>query len=197
MNNIEYYASKIKEEWVRDRALEQATEMRVALESGKNVKDILDQHQGEMVKLHGGLTTLGGAVHISEPVAEAMERLKKLKEGDVSGLGVKTGVPVLDDKFSFLAPKNVYVVAGGVSAGKSALSDQIADAVAQQGKNVYISCLEMSAMQRAERFLARRGRVSLRAFQAHEYLSSEAESRLTAAARSLPSRQSTLMMGAA
>ena len=76
----------------------------------------------------------------------------------------------------------MYVICGGVSAGKSALSDQFADAVASQGENVYISCMEMSAVQRAERFISRRSKVSLRAFQAKEFLSRDAEEKLTRAA---------------
>jgi len=185
--NAAYYAGKVREEWIRHKALQQSTTLRFDLEQGKNVKDVLDKHQAELVKLHGGLDHLGGAVHISEPVAEAMNRLTMLKEGNTDGFGPTTGVPLLDDKFSWLSPKNVYVVCGGVSAGKSALSDQIADSVAGQGGNVYISCLEMSAMQRAERFVSRRARVSIRAFQAKEYLSMEAERRLRAAAEELSS----------
>jgi len=180
--NIGYYAGKIKEEWIRTKGMQQATALKFALEEGRNVKEVLDHHQAELVKLHGGLDHLGGAVHIREPVAEAMERLEKLKEGNTDGFGPTTGVSLLDDKFSFLSPKNVYVICGGVSAGKSAISDQIADTVAAQGKNVYITCLEMSAMQRAERFISRRSMVSLRAFQAKEYLSMEANRRLHVAA---------------
>lgn len=180
--NVSYYAGKIREEWIRYQAQQQATSLKADLDSGKNVKDVLDKHQAELVKLHGGLDHLGGAVHISEPVAEAMHRLDMLKEGKTDGFGPTTGVPLLDDKFSWLAPKNVYVVCGGVSAGKSALSDQIADAVVEQGENVYISCLEMSAMQRAERFISRRSMVSIRAFQAKEYISNEAYRKLKLAA---------------
>jgi replicative DNA helicase len=91
---------------------------------------------------------------------------------------VRSGISLFDDKYAFLEPKNVYVVCGGVSAGKSALADQIADYVARQGENVYICCLEMSAEQRAQRFVSRRAKISLRAWQAQEYLSMEAERRL-------------------
>jgi replicative DNA helicase len=180
--NIGYYAGKIREEFIRVKALQVSTGLRFDLEEGKNVKEVLDKYYEQVVQLYGGLRGTEGAVHLSVPVAEAMERLTMLKEGNINGLGVETSVPLLDDKFSFLAPKNVYVVCGGVSAGKSALSDQIADAVAAQGENVYISCLEMSAVQRAERFISRRSKVSIRAFQAKEHLSMEAERRLSLAA---------------
>jgi replicative DNA helicase len=180
--NVGYYAEKLREEHVRSQALQVGTGLRFDLEEGKNVKEVLDKYYNQLVQLYGGLNTDGGAVHISVPVAEAMNRLQKLKEGKANELGVETNVSLLDDKFAFLAPKNVYIVCGGVSAGKSALSDQIADSVAAQGENVYISCLEMSAMQRAERFISRRSKVSLRAFQAKEYLSMEADRRLTMAA---------------
>lgn len=180
--NVGYYAGKIREEWIRYRAQQQATSLRADLDAGKNVKDVLDKHQAELIKLHGGLDHLGGAEHISEPVARAMERLQMLKEGKIDGLGIETGIPLLDDKYAYLEPKNVYIIAGGVSAGKSALSDQIADTVASQGENVYICCLEMSAEQRAQRFISRRSMVSLRAFQAKDHLSSESEARLVSAA---------------
>ena len=180
--NVGYYAGKIREEWIRFRAQQQANALKADLDSGKNVKEVLDKHQEELIKIHGGLDHLGVAEHISEPVSRAMERMRLLKEGNTSGLGVETGISLLDDKYAYLEPKNVYVIAGGVSAGKSALSDQIADAVAQQGQNVYIFCLEMSAEQRAQRFISRRGMVSIRAFQAKEYLSRDSEERLVSAA---------------
>ncbi len=179
--NIEYYSRKVAEEHVRFEAIKMANVMKAALESGKNVKEVLDAHQEVMIKLHGN-TDLSGAVHISEPVAEAIERLEMLKAGNISGFGIETGIPLLDDKYSFFGPKNVYVICGGVSAGKSAIADQIADTVARQGENVYISCMEMSAVQRAERFVSRRARVSLRAWQAKEFIGEEAERKLRNAA---------------
>jgi replicative DNA helicase len=180
--NVGYYAGKIREEWIRFRAQQQATSLRADLDSGKNVKEVLDKHQAELVKLHGGLDHLGGAVHISEPVAAAVKRLELLKAGDPRAFGVATGIPLLDDKYASLEAKNVYIIAGGVSAGKSALADQIADAAADQQENVYICCLEMSAEQRAQRFVSRRAGVTLRAWQAKENLSKEAEAKLMAAA---------------
>lgn len=182
VSNASYYAKKVREEAVRAKALQVGTGMRADLEEGKNVKEVLDKYYGQIVGLYGGLKGSDGAMHISVPVANAMDRLEKLREGSSSGLGVRTGVPLLDDKYAFLEEKNVYIIAGGVSAGKSALADQIADSVAAQGKNVYITCLEMSAEQRAQRFVSRRARISLRAWQAQEFLSMEAERRLKVAA---------------
>ena len=180
--NAAYYAKKVREEYVRARALEVGTGLRFDLEEGKNVKEVLDKYHEQIVQLYGGLNTGDGAVHISVPVAEAMKRLESLRSGNPVGMGVRTGVKILDDKYAFFEPKNVYIIAGGVSAGKSALADQIADSVAQQGENVYICCLEMSAEQRAQRFVSRRAKVSLRAWQAQDYLSMEAERRLQVAA---------------
>ena len=180
--NVGYFAKKVKEEWIRSEGLKQANRLKFSLEEGQNVKDALDKHYSELMRIHGDMSASEGAVHISEPVGTAMDRLTALKEGNTDGFGPTTGVSLLDDKFSFLEAKNVYVVCGGVSAGKSAISDQIADTVAGQGKNVYITCLEMSAEQRAQRFISRRAMVSLRAFQAKEYLSREAERRLHVAA---------------
>lgn len=180
--NVTYYAGRIREEYVRSKALQVGTGLRNDLEQGENVKDVLDRYYREIVQLYGGLSGSEGAVHISAPVATAMERLEKMREGATSGLGIRSGVTLLDDKYAYLEPKNVYIIAGGVSAGKSALADQIADNVAKQGENVYICCLEMSAEQRAQRFVSRRAKVSLRAWQAQEHLSMEAERRLKAAA---------------
>jgi replicative DNA helicase len=180
--NVGYYAEKVREEYVRSKALEVGTGLRFDLEEGKNVKEVLDKYHEQIVNLYGGLRGADGAMHISIPVNSAMDRLAKLKEGNASGLGVRTSVALLDDKYAFLEPKNVYVVCGGVSAGKSALADQIADHVAQQGENVYICCLEMSAEQRAQRFVSRRARISLRAWNTQQYLSMEAERRLKLAA---------------
>lgn len=56
--NMGYYAGKIREEWIRFRAQQQATSLRADLDAGKNVKDVLDKHQAELVKLHGGLDHL-------------------------------------------------------------------------------------------------------------------------------------------
>jgi len=180
--NVAWYANKIKESFVRIEAIKETNRLKAQLEQGGNLKEILDDHSKTLLDLHGGLAARSEAVHISRPVGEAMDLLAKMRAGDISGLGVRTGVGVLDDRFSFFAPKNVYVICGGVSAGKSALADQIADYVAGNGSNVYVSCLEMSAMQRAQRFISRRARVSLKAWQAKDMLSKAAEESLQKAA---------------
>ena len=183
--NVAWYAKKIAEEHARGIAMSQANSLKAALESGKNMKEILDSHMVEMMKLHGNVFTGEGALHISKPVADIMARLEKLKAGDVSGLGLKTQIKGFDDKFAYLAPKCIYVVCGGVSAGKSSLVDQIADTVADQGGNVMIFALEMSIEQRAQRFLARRARVSIQAFSSGEYLSRDVQERLALTAELL------------
>jgi replicative DNA helicase len=180
--NVPYYAQRVKDEHTRVEAIKMINSLKADLVTGRNVQECLDKHQSELLGLYAGLSSSNVAVHISEPVAEAMNRLERLKAGDHAAFGVRSGVSLIDDKFAFLAPKNVYVVCGGVSAGKSALADQIADYVAARGQNVFISCLEMSALQRAERFISRRARCTLRAWQAQEHLSADAERRLMEAA---------------
>lgn len=185
--NIPWYASKIAEEHARGIAMQQANALKSNLEAGKAMKEVLDQHMVEMMRLHGDVFTGEGAVHISKPVESVLRRLEALKSGDTTQLGLRTKVKGFDDKFGYLAPKNVYVVCGGVSAGKSAMVDQIADTVAEQGSNVMIFALEMSVEQRAERFLSRRGRVPMDTFSQGEYLSRDIYDRLTNTAEKLKS----------
>lgn len=183
--NVAWYAQKISEDHARGVAAAEAVKFKAALDSGKNMKEVLDGHMAELMKLHGDVFAGGGAVHISKPIASVLERMNYLKEGNIDKLGVRTGVKGFDDKYAYLAPKNVYVVCGGVSAGKSSLVDQIADNVAMQGKNIMIFALEMSIEQRAERFLARRAKCSMQAFSAQEFLGKEVQARIIQTAEEL------------
>jgi len=141
-----------------------------AAESDWPVDQILEDHQYEIQKLQQKILADGEPEQIGVPAARAVERLESIKNGDVTKFGWKTGIKPLDSRFGYLAPKNLYVVAGGVSAGKSALVDQIADKVADDGGTVAIFCLEMSLEQRAERFLARRTNTSLQLFKDPQYI---------------------------
>jgi replicative DNA helicase len=106
-----------------------------------------------------------GAEHISGPARRVVDHAEVITGDNERALGLRTNIPLMDRAFGYLTPKNIYIVAGGVSAGKSAMVDQIADHVAEQDGKVMIYALEMSVEERAQRFISRRNRIDMGTFK--------------------------------
>jgi replicative DNA helicase len=111
-----------------------------------------------------------GAVHVSVAGDRVVAHAAAITSGEPGALGLSTGIGILDRTFGYLTPKNVYIVAGGVSAGKSTMVDQITDHVADQGGKVMLFALEMSVEERAQRFMSRRRRIPMGAFKSPHQL---------------------------
>lgn len=74
---------------------------------------------------------------------------------------LNTGIEWFDDALGELEKGDVTIVAARPSVGKSALANQIGDALCSQGKRVGYFNLEMSDKQLLERFIAKRSGLSL------------------------------------
>jgi replicative DNA helicase len=104
-----------------------------------------------------------------KPVSEFMEgvidELEELASGNVTAVGVRTGLPNLDSKV-LMRNGRVVVVAGATSSGKSSLALQIADQVACAGQTVAFFSLEMSGDELGTRILAERSKLEQRTIEA-------------------------------
>jgi replicative DNA helicase len=183
--NVEHYAKLVRDDSVKRGILKANMEGSQAAASDWRVDEIIENQIHELTQLQQEVLQKGEPEQIGGPAQRAYERIEAIKAGDVTQFGWKTGLKVLDSRFGYLAPKNLYVVAGTASAGKSALVDQIADRVADDGGTVAIFCLEMSLEQRAERFLARRTSTTLEIFKDPQYIPASVMEKLRAEAERL------------
>ncbi len=99
-----------------------------------------------------GTSRIGETRTISDAAASVVEEARTMVENP-DLIGVKTGIPQLDDAVSLRHGK-VCVLAGATSSGKTSFALQIADQVAQRGKVVGFFSLEMSSEEIAVRVLA-------------------------------------------
>lgn len=91
-----------------------------------------------------------------------MRLIKSKKRKQKSITGLSTGFVDLDKLTSSLQPADMIVIAGRPSQGKTTISMNIADHVAQtSGKHVMVFSLEMPEDQLTRRLLASNGMVNL------------------------------------
>jgi replicative DNA helicase len=175
--NVLHYAKIVRGKSVKRGLIAANQTSTAAAESDWPVDQVLEDQQHAIQELQEKILGDGEPEQVGLPAARVVKRIEAIKSGEIDGFGWKTGIKALDSHFGYLAPKNLYIIAGGVSAGKSALVDQISDQVAADGGTVAIFCLEMSLEQRAERFLARRTNTSLQTFKDPQYIPAVGSSR--------------------
>lgn len=92
---------------------------------------------------------------VSKVASEVVADSIMLASGHLEDIGLPTNISGLD-KIVTIKPGKQIILAGGPSTGKTSLALQIADLVADSGKNVLMFSLEMMADELATRLLARR-----------------------------------------
>lgn len=134
----------IRELWARRTSLDALNRAadRVRASDGGTLSDITADLEGEIAT---AMQDSGNALaprsflrSITEAVTEAANAYR---DGDV--VGVKTGIPDLDEAVGALRPGRVYILAGRPSMGKTAVALSLAVKVAQAGAPVAFASLEM------------------------------------------------------
>ncbi len=90
-------------------------------------------------------------------------------------LVIRSGFDFVDNMIGAMLPEDFIVLGGATSAGKTALAQQIARAVAEQGFPTVFLSLEMSAEQITTRFLAQDSGVSVEKIEVGEMNQAEQE----------------------
>jgi len=143
--NVKAHASKIINQWKLRRLKALLAELDDDVESRNPVEEILEKAESGMFDLLEG-NEESESVTLKQAVIEAVDW------EDLDHKGVQTGLRDLDRLTGGFCKANMIVIAGRPSMGKSALSCQIAEHVAQTGHVIFFS-LEMSRREIGSRFL--------------------------------------------
>jgi len=153
-SNVGYYVEIVDETASRRRLMRAgATVTQIAMQSERPIDEALDSAEAEVFavadrRVGEGLSRLGPLLQTT------LEKIEEVgtRGGDITG--VPTGFRDLDKKLAGLHPANLIVVAARPSMGKSALTLNIAQNVAETGKPVAFFTLEMSREEVVQRLLS-------------------------------------------
>lgn len=143
--NVKAHADKIINQWKLRRLKALLSELDGDVESRNSVEEILEKAESGMFELLEG-SVESESVTLKQAVIEAVD----WEDSELNG--VKTGLRDLDRLIGGFCNSNMIVIAGRPGMGKSALSFQIAEHVAQTGNVIFFS-LEMSRREIGSRFL--------------------------------------------
>jgi replicative DNA helicase len=96
---------------------------------------------------------------LPEIMKRAIQRLKDKIDGKTHD-GIKTGYTAIDERLGGLVNGNMIVVGARPSMGKTTYAMNVAECVADAGKNVLIFSLEMSEDELADRMIASASEIS-------------------------------------
>jgi replicative DNA helicase len=163
--NIRRYAELVHERAVQRKLITVATDIaEVALSpSGKDVGQLLDEAETRILQINEeGTRSRTGFEAIQPVLTRVMERIDFLYNRDNPSdvTGVPTGFVDLDTMTAGLQPKDLIIVAGRPSMGKTAFALNMAEHVAvDNGLPVAVFSMEMGGTQLAMRLLGSISRV--------------------------------------
>jgi replicative DNA helicase len=134
--NAAYYASTIKERWVRRTACYQANQLQRDLYESPDVGAVLGRHLEEVNKL--------AEAGDSEDGTDCTTGLLRVLDGwkNPNSQGISTGYPDLDRYIGGWQDQRLYIIGAKTSIGKSALAINFATNVAKYHPVLFLS-LEM------------------------------------------------------
>jgi len=153
-SNVGYYVEIVDETASRRRLMKAGSMVtQIAMQSERPIDEALDSAEAEVFavadrRVGEGLSRLGPLLQ------DTLEKIEEIgtRGGDITG--VPTGFRDLDKKLAGLHPANLVVVAARPSMGKSALTLNIAQNVAETGQPVAFFTLEMSREEVVQRLLS-------------------------------------------
>ncbi len=148
--NLDRYLKLVKEKYFRRQMIDCGQRIsEIAYDQITKIeecRELAEEHLFKMLKPEvAGIEPEA----IEDPLTRIIENMDSL-----APLGVSTKIADLDSKIAGLIPKNLYIIAGRPSMGKTWMGINIAKSVAEQGKNVFFVSAEMSNEDLSIRFLA-------------------------------------------
>lgn len=163
--NIRRYAEIVRERSVMRQLANVGTEIaRSAYDAqGRSAEDLLDEAERKVFQIAENMQqTKQGFLPIQDLLAENIERIDRLcrRENANEVTGISTGFTDLDKMTAGLQRKDLIIVAGRPSMGKTAFAINIAENIALQSKlPVAIFSMEMGGAQLVSRMLSSVGRL--------------------------------------
>lgn len=165
LDNILYYAKKIKSNWVKRDLIRLTFEIREqCLDPTSETETLLDTAQHEILDVTNYLHTKN-FIQIGDQIKETMPYLESLDERRQKGVqifGVPSGYDELDRITGGFQKSELIILAGRPSHGKTALALNIArNATTEDGRKIGIFSIEMSNRELALRFICMEARVNI------------------------------------
>jgi len=156
--NIEYYASIVKEKYVLRTIITVAKEMSSeAFNDQSNVSSILDKAEQKLFDI-SQRSQLNQFTDVNSMLEQVLDNWANRKKGALTGIA--SGLTYLDNMLSGFQKSDLIILAGRPSMGKTALALSMARNSAVDFKHsVGIFSLEMSNQQLAERLITSEARV--------------------------------------
>lgn len=178
--NLEYYLSRICEQWERRKLLQVTHDIQKRIYSDAKTDHVLEQAEREVLSVRNGAASV-----VIKPMRQlvhaAIDRLEAYSQKR-GMLGLTTGLIDLDDMTGGLQNGDMVIIAGRPSTGKTSLALNIAEHVACTHGPTAVFSLEMSDESLIVRALCTKARVNVRNIQAGNFGPSEFPKVTTAAA---------------
>lgn len=184
--NAEFYAKIVKDRSRRRRLQAVLGELeKQALTIDNDFVKIVDQAQSKISGLLG--SSAEEVTTANEWMPEWLEILDDKYHGRIDPMGLRFGIPELDEMTSGMQPEDLVVIAGESGMGKTVVATNIMNSVAiQHRKPVVMYQLEMSKFKVAERMMAAHGNIKLDAFKdPKRHMGDDVWPRLSAAAQAV------------
>ncbi len=160
--NITAYAEIVRERSVLRQLIRTSSSIaNVAFNpDGRNITELLDYAEGQVLKI-GQQTSKGdGPVHIQELITKTVDKIDALSKSDSTITGVPTGFTDFDKLTSGLQDGDLVIVAGRPSMGKTVMGVNMAEnAAIKNNLPVLIFSLEMPGDAIAMRMISSLGHI--------------------------------------
>ncbi len=152
--NLEYYIKILKEQAIRRRLIETATDIVTTAYNDENINGMLDDAERNILNVVRARTS-SEFVPIHEVLRRAQERLEELAKNKSDITGIRTGFYDLDKATAGLHGGELIILAARPGMGKTAFALNIAtNAAFSTDKAIAIFNLEMSAEMLVNRMIA-------------------------------------------
>jgi replicative DNA helicase len=184
--NLPYYISDLKEASLRRQLVDAcASTTTSCYEPSRSSKELVEDHEREILKLLGGNGSGPQMRPMKENVVAAISKIEEIHTKGGGTFGLSTGFADLDQMTCGLQATDLSIIAGRPSTGKTSLAMQIAEHVALTLKEpVGVFSLEMSDVSLTMRMLCSIARINMQRMRQGVLCMSDFTS-LTAAASKL------------
>ncbi|MCK9488261.1 MAG: replicative DNA helicase [Xanthomonadales bacterium] len=182
--NIQAYADIVREKSVMRQLIDAGTQ--IAQDGfqpgGRGSRDLIEVAEQRVYRIaEAGARGVRQFVSVKDAAREALDLLHERFHSDSQITGLSTGFVDFDQMTAGLQPGDLVILAARPSMGKTALSVNMAEYAAIQGKkSVAVFSMEMSAVQLTFRLISSLGRINQQALRSGK-LSDEDWPRVTSA----------------